>query len=80
MIVASILLFADFVLLALVFYFYFRRALRERRHLQKAADEGLELQQKIYQIQVLQEIGDRLHLSRERVRPASRLPGRTRWR
>jgi signal transduction histidine kinase len=61
--VASILLFLDFLLLSLVFFFYFRRALRERKHLQNAASQSLQLQQKIYQIQVLQEIGERIGYS-----------------
>ncbi len=61
--IASILLFLDFILLSLVFFFYFRRALRERKKLQSAASQSLQLQQKIYQIQVLQEIGERIGYS-----------------
>ncbi len=60
---ASILLFLDFLLLGLVFFFYIRRALRERNRLQGVADQSLQLQQKIYQIQVLQEIGERIGYS-----------------
>jgi signal transduction histidine kinase len=61
--IASILLFVDFLLLGVVFFFYFRRAMRERRRLQGVANQSLELQQKIYQIQVLQEIGERIGYS-----------------
>lgn len=60
---AYILLFLDFFLLGIVFFFYFRRALRERRALQSQANQSQELQQKIYQIQVLQEIGERIGYS-----------------
>jgi len=60
---ASILLFLDFLLLAVVFFFYFRHALRERRRLQGVAKQSVQLQQKIYQIQVLQEIGERIGYS-----------------
>lgn len=55
-----ILLFLDFGLLAIVFFFYIRKMLRERASLQGAAEQSIELQQKIYQIQVLQEIGERI--------------------
>ncbi len=58
-----ILLFLDFGLLAIVFFFYIRRMLRERATLQGAAEQGIELQQKIYQIQVLQEISQRIGYS-----------------
>jgi signal transduction histidine kinase len=61
--IASILLFADFLLLGLVFFFYFRKSLRERRHLQEQANQSVELRQRIYQIQVLQEIGERIGYS-----------------
>lgn len=61
--VVSILLFVDFILLGVVFFFYFRRAMRERRRLQSQANQSLELQQKIYQIQILQEIGERIGYS-----------------
>ncbi len=61
--IASILLFLDFVLLGVVFYFYLRRSFRERNKLQGQATESLELQQKVYQIQVLQEIGERIGYS-----------------
>jgi transcriptional regulator with GAF, ATPase, and Fis domain len=59
----TILLFADFFLLGVVFFFYVRRNLRERARLQGAASHSQELQQKVYQIQVLQEIGQRIGYS-----------------
>ncbi len=61
--IVSILLFADFLLLGVVFFFYFRRAMRERKRMQGVASQSLQLQQKIYQIQVLQEIGERIGYS-----------------
>jgi signal transduction histidine kinase len=60
---ASVLLFLDFILLGIVFFFYFRRAMRERKRLQGVAKQSVQLQQKIYQIQVLQEIGERIGYS-----------------
>jgi len=61
--IASLLLFIDFLLLGLVFFFYIRRTMRERSHLQGAAAQSLELQQKVYQIQILREIGGRIGYS-----------------
>ncbi len=55
-----LLLFLDFGLLGVVFFFYIRRMLRERASLQGAAEQSVELQQKVYQIQVLKEIGERI--------------------
>src|SRR4051812_28040692 len=57
------LLFLDFVLLGAVMFFYLRRAGRERAQLMTKAEQSLELQQKVYQIQVLQEIGERIGYS-----------------
>ena len=54
------LLFLDFALLGIVFFFYIRRMLRERATLAGAAEESIELQQKVYQISVLKEIGERI--------------------
>jgi signal transduction histidine kinase len=59
----TILLFADFAMLGVVFFFYVSRNLRERARLQGAASHSQELQQKVYQIQVLQEIGQRIGYS-----------------
>lgn len=61
--IPGILLFLDFALLAIVFYVYIKRMLRERSHLQGVASESLELQQKVYQIQILREIGSRIGYS-----------------
>ncbi len=61
--IANLLLFADFLLLGLVFFFYIRRVLKERSRLQGVASQSFELQQKMYQIQVLREIGGRIGYS-----------------
>ncbi len=61
--IASILLFIDFLLLGAVFYFYIKRMMRERARLEGAASQGLELQQKVYQIQILREISGRIGYS-----------------
>ncbi len=60
-----LLLFLDFGLLALVTFIYLRKILRERQQLRGQADKSLELQQKVYQIQVLQEISERIGYSLE---------------
>lgn len=61
--IVSILLYLDFFLLAVVFFFYIRRMLHERSRLQGVATQSLELQQKVYQIQILREIGGRIGYS-----------------
>lgn len=61
--IAIILLFVDFLLLGAVVFYYFRRASRERESLLNKAGQSRELQQKVYQIQVLQEIGERIGYS-----------------
>jgi signal transduction histidine kinase len=61
--IVDLLLFIDFGLLGLVFFFYIRRMLRERSRLQGATTQSLELQQKVYQIQILREIGARIGYS-----------------
>ncbi len=61
--IPSILLFLDFGLLGIVFFVYFRRTLRERNKLQGQAEQSVQLQQQVYQIQVLQEIGERIGYS-----------------
>lgn len=60
-----LLLFLDFVLLGLVISFYVRRNYRERQKLESQASKSLELQQRMYQIQVLQEISERIGYSLE---------------
>jgi signal transduction histidine kinase len=59
------LLFLDFLLLGLVLAFYLRKMYRERYQLQSRASNSLELQQHMYQIQVLQEISERIGYSLE---------------
>lgn len=59
----NILLALDFLLLALVISAYIRHTLADRRSLAGVTEQSLELQQKIYQIQVLQEIGERIGYS-----------------
>ena len=59
------LLFLDFLLLGLVLAVYLRRIYRERGQLQTKADKSMQLQQHMYQIQVLQEISERIGYSLE---------------
>ncbi len=61
--IITIFLIVDFLMLGIVFSFYFIRAARERNILLTKAGKSLELQQKVYQIQVLQEIGERIGYS-----------------
>ncbi len=61
--IVTILLYIDFLLLGIVFFFYIRRMLHERSRLQGVASQSLELQQKVYQIQILREIGGRIGYS-----------------
>lgn len=61
--VVSIILVVDFLLLGIVFLLYLRFSYRERRRLRAQAGQSLDLQQKIYQIQVLKEIGERIGYS-----------------
>lgn len=55
-----ILLVADFILLGIVSFFMVRKILRERALAKGAATKSQELQQRMYQIQVLQEINERI--------------------
>lgn len=59
----SILLVIDFVMLAVVVTAYVYTSTRERRFLRKEAGQSLELQQKVYQAQVLKEISERIGYS-----------------
>lgn len=61
--IISILLIIDFVMLAVVVSAYIYASLRERRFLRQEAGQSLELQQKVYQAQVLKEIGERIGYS-----------------
>lgn len=60
-----VLLLIDFALLALVLAFYLRKIYKERQQLLGKADKSLELQQQMYQVEVLQEISERLGYSLE---------------
>lgn len=55
-----ILLIADFVLLGGVFAFYIRKRIQERAEVAGVTTRSHELQQRMYQIQVLQEINERI--------------------
>ncbi len=55
-----ILLIADFILLGIVAFFYFRRRLQERAAMAGVNNRSQEVQQKMYQVQVLQEINERI--------------------
>lgn len=56
----GVLLIADFVLIIVVSFFVGRRMLRERALLKGATTRSQEVQQKMYQVQVLQEINERI--------------------
>ncbi len=58
-----ILLIADFLLLGFVAFFYFRKRMQEKAVISGATTKSHELQQKMYQIQVLQEINERIGYS-----------------
>ncbi len=55
-----ILLIADFILLGSVAFFYFRRRMLERAAMAGVNNRSQEVQQKMYQVQVLQEINERI--------------------
>ena len=59
----NILLVIDFIMLAVAVTGYVYSSTRERRYLRVAAGQSLELQQKVYQAQVLKEIGERIGYS-----------------
>ena len=61
--ILNILLVIDFVMLAVVLVGYIYTSLRERKFLRQKANQSLELQQKVYQAQVLKEIGERIGYS-----------------
>lgn len=63
--IVSLLLFLDFLLLGVVLAFYLRKIYQERTELLQNSGKSLELQQRMYQIQVLQEIGERIGYSLE---------------
>lgn len=59
----NILLIIDFLMLAVVVSAYIFASMRERKYLRKKADQSLELQQKVYQAEVLKEISERIGYS-----------------
>ncbi len=61
--IINILLVIDFVMLAVVISGYIFASMRERKLLSQEADQSLELQQKVYQAQVLKEISERIGYS-----------------
>lgn len=61
--IVSILLVLDFILLAIVVSAYIYTSLKERKVLKAEAGQSLELQQKVYQAEVLKEIGERIGYS-----------------
>lgn len=58
-----ILLVIDFIMLAVVITGYIYTSLRENKILKQQASQSLELQQKVYQAQVLKEINERIGYS-----------------
>ncbi len=63
--IVALLLLLDFALLGIVIAVYFRRIYNDHQKLQGQANKSLELQQRMYQIQVLQEISERIGYSLE---------------
>ncbi len=61
--IINLLLVIDFLMLAIVVAVYIYNSSRERRYLRKQAGQSLELQQKVYQSQVLKEINERIGYS-----------------
>ncbi|HVY68121.1 MAG TPA: ATP-binding protein [Patescibacteria group bacterium] len=61
--IINILLIIDFVMLAVVVSAYIYSSMRERKYLREEANQSLELQQKVYQAEVLKEINERIGYS-----------------
>lgn len=61
--ILNLLLIINFVMLAIVVTGYIFSSLKERRYLRQKVGQSLELQQKVYQAQVLKEINDRIGYS-----------------
>jgi PAS domain S-box-containing protein len=61
--ILNIILVINFILLGVTVLIYVKHSLDERRYLKSEAGRGLELQQKVYQIQVLKEISERIGYS-----------------
>src|SRR6185312_8049593 len=61
--ILNILLAINFAMLAIVVGAYMYSSARERSYLRSEATQSLELEQKVYQAQVLKEIGERIGYS-----------------
>lgn len=61
--IPSLLLVIDFLMLAVVLIGYIYTSLRERKFLRQEASQSRELQQKVYQAEVLKEISERIGYS-----------------
>lgn len=61
--IINILLVVDFIILAIVVSWYIFRSVRERKYLRTRLNQSLQLQQKVYQAQVLKEISERIGYS-----------------
>lgn len=61
--IVNLLLIIDFILLAVAVSVYIVSSTRERKYLQSRAGQALELQQKVYQAQVFNEINERIGYS-----------------
>lgn len=61
--IVNLLLIIDFILLAIAVSVYVVSSTRERKYLQSRAGQALELQQKVYQAQVFNEINERIGYS-----------------
>src|SRR3989338_10164138 len=59
----NVILIVDLVLLGIMVLVYFQYSFRERKLLRSQSGQSLELQQKIYQAQVLKEISERIGYS-----------------
>ena len=61
--IVNLILIIDLILLGITVLVYYKYSSSERKFLKEQASQSLELQQKIYQIQVLKEIGERIGYS-----------------
>lgn len=64
--IVNIILILDLMLLGVVVLVYFKYSYKERGFLSEQASQSLELQQRIYQIQILNEISERIGYSLDR--------------
>lgn len=63
--VVTILLLLDFILLGIVIFAYVTQVVRDRKKLAGQASKSIAMQQKMYQVKVLQEINERIGYSME---------------